>query len=157
MQPVAPLDVDALRAVRYEDAEALLTWWTRGALSALDLVVATEMPDAGDLTAILDAHAAFVQIEVFGGSERNPAQDVISVDVDVYVAGDADGNPNRSGAADLAELLRAAWLFNLPGYHTATATVSGVATMSRPSARPYDDNSTVRRIGAAYQVVLKSH
>jgi hypothetical protein len=155
---VTPIPVDVLTRTRYADVEWLLTHWTRGALGALDLAVASEMPDAGELEQILEQRAGFVQIEAFGGpGERNPAQDTANVDVDVYVGGDTDGNPDRASASDLAELLRSAFLFHLPGYFTDTATVSGVATMSRPSARPYDDNATVRRFGASYQVTVKSH
>lgn len=159
MQPVDPIPVEVLDRDRYADVEWLLTHWTRGALELLDVVVAAEMPDAGELATLLAEHAGFVHVEAFGGpGERNVAQDVVNVDVDCYVAGDPDGNPRRDAASDLAFRLRGAWLFHLPGYTSDVigATVSEVSTMSRPSARPYDDSSTVRRFGASYQVVIKS-
>lgn len=154
---VEPLDLAALARIRYADVEHLLTGWIRAAFAALNPHVVTEQPDATEMDALMGAGRLVVQVEAFGGADRNPAQDVANVDVDVYAPGDADGNPDRGRAADAAELLRVALLRVLPGYHTADATVSEVSTMSRPTARPYDDNTTTRRFSAAYQVVIKSH
>lgn len=158
MATVPPLDVDELAALRYADAEALLIDWLAGSFAGIaDLLVANELPQADELQALLDSRRPFVHVEGFGGTERNPAQDQVNIDVDLYWPGDADGNPDREGAQDFARLIRAALLFRLPGWSTADATVSEVSTFSRPSPRPYDVNPTVRRIGAAYQLVIKSH
>ncbi|MEU8023755.1 hypothetical protein AB0B88_16220 [Micromonospora haikouensis] len=157
MVAVEPLDLAALARIRYADVEQLITEWIRGAFAALNPHVVTELPDATEMDALMTAGRLVVQVEAFGGADRNPAQDVANVDVDVYAPGDADGNPDRGRAADTAELLRVALLFVLPGFHNEVATVSEVATMSRPTARPYDDNTKTRRFSAAYQVVVKSH
>lgn len=152
---VAPLDLSALR--RYADAEQLVVDWLLAALGGpLGIKVATELPPGGELGALLGAYAGFVHVEAFGGGEVNAAQDVVSIDVDCYVPSDADGNPDRAGASDMAELVRAAVLFHLPGYYTSTATVSAVRTISRPTARPYDDNSALRKFSAAYEFKIKS-
>lgn len=155
-QPIAPLVLADLERVRYADVETLLIGWLTAAFTVIGGRYAAEMPDAGQLEAELAEHGIFVQVEAFGGSNRNPAQDVANVDVDVYAPADADGNPDRGSASDHAELIRAALLFRLPGYYSDKATVSAVATMSRPCARPYDDAGSVRRFGASYQVTVKS-
>jgi hypothetical protein len=117
------------------------------------MTVAGEKPVGGITTAMLP----LVVISQFGGADRNVAQDVVNVDVDVYVGPDVDGNPRPVEANDLSELLRTAYLRHLPGYYTDTATVSDVRTISRPCARPYDDsNSPMRRNGAAYSFHIKS-
>jgi hypothetical protein len=152
---VEPLDPAALR--RFADVELLLVDWLLAALGGpLNLKVSTEVPPGDELAAVLAEYAGYVHVEAFGGADKNAAQDVARVDVDVYVPPDADGNPNRGAASDLAELIRAALLFNLPGFYTDTATISSVATVSRPTARPYDDDSTLRKFGAAYQIEIKS-
>lgn len=155
--PVEPLDLDDLTRDRAADVEQLIIDWVRQAFAAMDLHVANELPPGDELTEVLADHTAFVHVEAFGGGDRNVVQENVNVDVDVYVGPDSDGNPNRAAAADIAALLRAGVLFHLPGYYTATATVSAVSTMSRPTARPYDDNSALRRYSAAYTMVIKSH
>jgi hypothetical protein len=157
-QPVVPLDRAELEAIRYADVEALLIGWLTAAFGVIGGKFVSEEPDPGELPGLLVEHGTLTVVSAFGGVDRNPAQDVANVDVDTYVPGDANGNPDPGAAQDYAELLRSAFLFRLPGYYTTSATVSGVATMSRPCARPYDDDaSTVRRVGATYQVTVKSH
>lgn len=151
---VEPLDLAELQALRRPDVEALLIDWLTASFAAIGGHFATEMPDAGDLLAEMAESGFFVQVEAFGGADRNPSQELVNVDVDVYAPGDADGNPDRGLAVDTAELVRAALLWRLPGHWTADATVQKVGTMSRPCARPYDDNSTVRRVGASYQITV---
>jgi hypothetical protein len=97
-----------------------------------------------------------VQVEAFGGNDLNPALDECRVDVDVYAPADPDGNPDRGLAHDVAAYVRAGFLFHLPGHWTDEATVSRVATVSRPTARPYDENTSIRRFSAAYSVTVKS-
>lgn len=156
--PVDPINLADLERTRYVDVEALLVGWIAGALADAGLTVSTELPEGDELAAALaDDTPYYVQVEAFGGAERNPAQDAAQVDVDVYAGADPDGNPDRAGASDTAELVRAALLFYLPGYDNGQATVSAVNTISRPSARPYDDATDIRRFGAAYQVITKSH
>ncbi len=156
MQPpiVAPFDRAELEALRRPDVEALLIGWLAAAFAQIGGYYATEMPDAGELLDLMGAHGLFVQVEAFGGADRNPSQETVNVDVDVYAPGDDDGNPDRGAAFDHAELIRAALLWRLPGHWTAEATVQKVGTMSRPCARPYDDNTTVRRVGATYQLTV---
>lgn len=158
MQPpdVEPLDLGELQALRRPDVEQLVIDWLAAAFATIGGHFATEMPDAGALVDEMTAHGFFVQVEAFGGADVNPAQEDVNLDVDVYAPGDDDGNPDRGLAVDTAELIRAALLWRLPGHWTAEATVSKVATMSRPCARPYDDNSTVRRVGASYQLRVKT-
>lgn len=155
-----PISVDQLDRERYADVEALLVGWVRDSLAAsLALVVSTEMPPADDLAAVLAEQSAqhWVQIEAFGGADKTPASETVSVDVTVYTPGDADGNPDRAGASDCAQRLRTALLFHLPGFDDGQATVSLVATISRPSPRPYDDNPVARKFGASYAVTVKTH
>jgi hypothetical protein len=155
---VEPLDLDALDRERYADVEELLCTWLRQAFAAMGVTVSTGLPEGDELAeALTDDTPYYIAVEAFGGADRNPAQDVASVDVDVYAPADLDGNPDRAGASDAAERVRAGLLFHLSGYDNGTATVSAVATMSRPTARPYDDNSNVTRFSAAYQVTVKSH
>jgi hypothetical protein len=152
---VQPLTRGELEALRRPDVEALLIDWLVAAFRPqLGGHFATEMPDAGELLGQMAEHGFFVQVEAFGGADKNPSQETVNVDVDVYAPGDEDGNPDRGLAVDTAELLRAALLWRLPGHWTADATVQKVGTMSRPCARPYDDNTTVRRVGATYQVTI---
>ncbi len=157
-QPVAPLDRAELEAIRYADVEALLIGWATAAFATIGGKFVNEVPTPGELSDLLAEHGTLTVVSAFGGADRNPAQDEARVEVDTYVPGDSAGNPDVGAAQDYAELLRSAFLFRLPGHYTASATVSGVATMSRPCARPYDDDaSTVRRVGATYQVTVKSH
>lgn len=150
---VSPIDPADLAAAAYADEVALLIDWMVVALADLALNFGSEMPDGDQLGELLP----FVHVQVIGGAEINPAQDRVNVDVDLYWPADGDGNPDVEGAMDTARMIRAALLEYLPGHHTAAATVSAVRTFSRPVPRPYDDASTVRRINAAYQLVVKSH
>lgn len=155
---VDPIALEDLQRYRYADVEAFLVTWVNGALGpTLDLACSTEQPLGDGLAALLDGHRFYVQIEAFGGAEIDPARDGVNVDVDVYGPPDESGNADRAGASDIAELIRSAFLFHLPGYDDGHATVSAAKTISRPTARPYDDNTNTRRFSAAYQVVLKSH
>lgn len=154
---VGPLDPAAL--TRYADVEQLVVDWLLATLGdVLDLRVSTELPAGEVLDEILadSAVGAYVQVEAFGGAEQDPASEVCRVDVDVYAGADSDGNPDRGAAHDVAAAIRAALLFHFPGHWTATATVAGVAGVSRPTARPYSENTLIRRFGAAYSITVKS-
>lgn len=158
--PAGPIPVDELRRRRRVDVEQLLTDWTTAAFAGLRLKVSTELPPGDQLAAALaDYPDGYVQVEAFGGPGAvDPTQESVNVDVDAYVAGDADGNPNRAGAADLAELLRVAYMEYLPGYTTddGHATVTEVTEFARPTARPYDADPNLRRFSAAYQFTVQS-
>lgn len=149
---VEPLNLDQLAGQRFHDVEVMLTAWIRQAFAALDPVVATEIPEGGDLAGM----PLFVRVSAYGGRDLNPAQDRPNVDVDVFVGPDGDGNPDQGGANDVAELLRTALLFHLPGYDDGHLTVSAVTTVSRPTRRDWDEASPARRCHAAYSVVVKS-
>lgn len=143
-----PFDLDALRP--FGDVEQLLIDWLTAGFAGTIAVVSTERPPLDDLATSFP----YVQVEAFGGTDVNAAQDTPRVDVDVFTGPDADGNPDRGGASDLAELIRAAMLNLLPGYTTGPMTVQNVRTFSRPTARPYDDNPTLRRFSAAYELTV---
>jgi hypothetical protein len=158
---VEPLDPEVLQRERYADAEQLLVDWLEQALAALHLQARTRMPKGDDLQALLAQEdvAGLIHVEVFDGDDLNAAQERINTDVDLYVPELADGNPDDAGANDLAALIRSAMLYHLPGYYAtmpdgSTATVQEVVTFSRPTARPYDDNSAICRRHAAYQVTI---
>lgn len=130
----------------YGDAEALVV--VEGA-AALDLRLVTDLPAellAADVLPL-------VQVGAFGGVDLDPARELVRLDADVYVGPDADGEPDRAGARDIAERVRAWFLRGLPGTTRDGMTVQRVRTISRPTARPYDE-SPVRRCHAAYELVI---
>lgn len=149
-----PLDLTALRRERYADAENLVIDWLTDAMAEHDppLHFGNEMPAPDELAERLP----FVLVSALPGAEVNPAQDRVPLDVEVIVGPDADGNPDTELAVDVANLLRAALLFHLPGHHTSDATVSSVATNGGPHNIP-DDNPEIRKRGATYTLVIKSH
>lgn len=151
---VEPLDLAELATQRYADVEVLLVDWIEQALAALNLRAMTQLPEGDDLTAQLAECGGIIHVEVYDGNETSPIHERVNVDIDVYKGQLPDGNADDDGAADLADLLRAALLFHLPGYYAGPVTVSSVATISRPVARPYDDNSQVSRRQASYQLTV---
>jgi hypothetical protein len=135
-------------AGEYVDVEQLLIGWLA---DVTDLRVAAELP-----VSITDPT---VQVTAVGGSETSPATDRATVDVDVFVPPDSDGEPDLETAQDLAQWIRVLILRDLPGY-TATigpsrATVIRTAGLSRPVRRPFDE-SGLRRIQASYTLLVAS-
>lgn len=158
---VEPLDPAVLTGERYADAEQLLVDWLEQALAALQLRARTRLPEGDALQALLAEPdvAGVIHVEAFGGDDIDPLRERVNVDVDLYWPALPDGNPDDAGANDTAALIRAALLYHLPGYYTTmtdgtVATVHAVATFSRPTARPYDDNLAICRRHAAYQVTI---
>lgn len=132
----------------FYDVHLLLVEW----LSArLGMRVVTELP--ADLTGELP----LMQVAVFGGYTVNPAMETVNVDIDVYVPPTADGAADPATASDLAELVRSAVLYGLPGYTTpdGKATVNGAQNIARPTPRPHDQTA-VRRYGASYRLFVQS-
>lgn len=142
-------------AYQYADVEALLVVWLPTAVTGIRAL--TDLP-ADLLAALADEDAdlrGIVQVEAFGGADTDPSAEIVNVDVDVYVPPDADGEPDRAAARDLAEDVRSAVLVVLPGtvhaLPSGAATVQAARTISRPTVRPYDE-SPVRRFHASYRI-----
>ena len=132
----------------YADVEQLLIGWLA---DVTDLRVVGELP--------VQVAEPTVQVGAIGGAETSPATDRVSVDVDVFVPADADGEPRLETAQDLGQWLRTLILRDLPG-HTATvggvkATVISARGLSRPVRRPYDE-SGLRRVQASYSLLVAS-
>lgn len=131
----------------YDVAYLLVTWLT----SALGVRAVTELP------ADLADELPIVQVAIVGGAEQNPAIEQVNVDIDVYVGPTSEGLPDLGTASDLAERIRTAVLYVLPGYVTpdGLATVVGASTIARPAPRPYDQ-TPIRRYQAAYRLYVQS-
>lgn len=123
----------------YLDVERLLVPWLA---AHLDVRVVTDIP--ADLARVLPV----VQLARIGGTDSTPTLDVALMDVDCYTAG-------RAASFELAERVREALRFALPGQQLAAAYIPKVATALAPAWRPYD-NTNVRRVGASYEVTVQS-
>lgn len=135
-----------LTAGGYVDVEQLLIGWLA---DVTELRVVAELP--------VDITEPTVQINTISGGEVNPALDRASIDVDVFVPPDSDGEPDLETAQDIAAWIRWLVLQNLPG-HTATigharATVIRTAGLSRPVRRPFDE-SGIRRINLSFSLLV---
>ncbi len=132
----------------YVDVEQLLIGWLA---DVTDLRVVAELP--------VDIIAPTVQINTISGAETSPATDRASVDVDVFVPPDSEGEPDLETAQDLAQWIRTLILRSLPGYTatvgTVRATVLRTGGLSRPVRRPFDE-SGLRRINASYTLLVAS-
>jgi hypothetical protein len=124
--------------VTFADVETLLVGWLSPHLGGMRVV--TDTPS--NLANILPV----VQVTRFGGSDRQVALDVANVDIDTYAA-------SRHGAAELAERVRYALLFILPGQNNDGVVVTRTDTIVGPSWRAYE-NTALRRFGATYQLTL---
>lgn len=104
--------------------------------------ICSELPD--------DLAGALPVIQVVRASGDDPrnylATDRALVDVDVW-------HNDRTSAHDLAELVRSALRFELPGTTTGGAVFSWVTTTVGPRYLP-DPNPNVRRSNATYEVGL---
>lgn len=158
---VEPIDPAVLARERYGDVEQMLVDWLEQALALLKVRARTQLPEGDSLLDLLDDPDvdALLHVEAYDGHDVNAAQEIVNVDVDTYVGSAPDGNADDDGCERMAALVHAAMLFHLPNHFAATAddatiTVQRVATFSRPTARPYDDNSAIRKRGAAYQLTV---
>lgn len=119
----------------YPDVERLLVAYLS---TALNVRVLTDTPSN------LEKVLPLVQVTRYGGDEAAPGIDRATVDIDCYGA-------NRSAASNLAERVRYALLYRLPGTSVGDVGIPRVDTLTGPSWRPYD-NTTIRRFGASYQI-----
>lgn len=85
-----------------------------------------------------------IQVQVFGGDDDGIRLDRALVDIDVY-------HSTRAAAIELAAEVRAWVLGELRSSASDTAVIGRTATISRPSARPYE-NTALRRVGATYEI-----
>jgi len=88
-----------------------------------------------------------VQVTRYGGADDVPTIDRALVDVDTYAA-------TRIDAQRLAERVREALRFALPGSTVDGVLVCAVDTIGGPAWRPFDVTG-VRRFGASYQLITK--
>jgi hypothetical protein len=122
----------------FPDVETLLVGWLSGHLAGMRVV--TDTPS--NLASLLPV----VQVTRFGGGDHSVALDVANIDVDTYAA-------TRQGAAELAEQVRYALLFILPGQNNKGVVVTRTDTLIGPSWRAYE-NTALRRFGATYQLTV---
>lgn len=120
----------------YPDVERLLVTYLGTALGGVRVL--TDTPS--NLEKILPV----VQVTRFGGVDVAPGIDRPIVDVDAYAA-------TRAAASELAERVRYALLYRLPGTTVGGVGFPRVDTLTGPSWRPYD-NSALRRFGASYAI-----
>lgn len=122
----------------YGDIERLLTSWLAQQLAVR---VVTDLP------ANLDDVLPLVQVTRYGGGDDVISLDRPLVDVDCYAA-------TRGAAYELAQRVRDAVRFALPGRVVDSVLVCRVDTLSGPVWRPYE-NATLRRFGASYQITTQ--
>lgn len=120
----------------YPDVERLLVAYLGPALGGVRVVT--------DTPANLEKTLPVVQVTRFGGTDVAPGIDRPVVDIDCYAA-------TRGAASDLAEQVRYALLYQLPGTTVGDVAVPRVDTLTGPSWRPYD-NTALRRFGASYAI-----
>lgn len=117
--------------------------------------VVTELP------ANLEDALPVIEIERIGGIASFPAL-LDWPRMDVWCYAKSSGTPGqldyvsaRSAARDLAEQVRAALLFQLPGQSAAGGFVAAVTEQQAPVWRPFD-NTDVRRFQATYSFAIRS-
>lgn len=120
----------------YPDVERLLVSFLGAALGGVRVLT--------DTPANLEKVLPVVQVTRFGGADVAPGIDRPVVDIDCYAA-------TRGAASDLAERVRYALLYQLPGTSIGTVGIPRVDTVTGPTWRPYD-NPALRRFGASYAV-----
>lgn len=122
----------------FADVEKLLVGWLKTQLTPVRVV--TETP--ANLQAVLPV----IQVGRVGGADRDVVIDNALVTVDCFGA-------SREAAKTLAEQVRTALRFQLPGHATTDCVVTKTTTVSAPAWRPWDDTS-LRRFGASYQITF---
>ena len=112
--------------------------------------VVTELP------ASLADETPVIQVTRFGGADDLYVLDAANIDIDVF-DGPHDGLTARENSRALAERVRSALRFNLPGYipEGGGALVATVSTISAPRWVPYD-NTELRRFVASYRITIRS-
>lgn len=120
----------------YPDIERLLVAYLPPLLGGVRVVT--------DTPANLERVLPIVQVQRFGGGDVAPGIDRPVVDIDCYAA-------TRGAASDLAERVRYAVLYRLPGTTVGAVGIPRVDTLTGPSWRPYD-NTALRRFGASYAI-----
>lgn len=118
------------------EIESLLVAWSTGLFTSAQSM--TELPDD------LEAELPVIQWYRIGGIVRDPTLDESSVDYDVYAA-------DRPSAAALANQVRAAILYKLPGHVSGSFVVTATSEVSAPAWRPYD-NTRLRRYGGTVDI-----
>ena len=122
-------------------AESLIHNWLATHFSPTRVV--TELP------ANLATQVPIIQVTRFGGSDDLPVIDHAHVDVDTFAA-------TRDASRALAEQVRAALRFQMPGYASSGYAVQSVTTISAPRWVPYDDTG-LRRFVASYRITIHSN
>lgn len=129
-----------MAAVGSVDVELELITWTQARVAS-GVVVRDELDNN------LLNELPTVQIEGVGGSDDGFRLDRVLVDVNVYAA-------TRAAAVALAATVHALYLTELRGSATDTAVFGMISTITRPTARPYE-NVALRRVGATYEVFCR--
>jgi hypothetical protein len=126
-----------MAAVGSVDVELELIGWLQARLGS-GVVVRDELDNnlLGELPT--------VQVQVVAGDDDGFRLDRPLVDVDVYHA-------TRGQAISLAATVHGLLLGELRGSTTTNAVFGGVGTISRPTARPYE-NTALRRVGGTYEI-----
>jgi len=132
------------------DIEQILVDWLVEQTEAAR--VGTKLP--ADLEAAL-ADGAVVRLGTFGGADDVISIDTANVDIEVFTGPDGDGNPTTDVCHDFAEEIRELVRVQLPGHHTAEATILRTRTITRPTERDWD-TSAICRYQAAYAVTFKT-
>jgi hypothetical protein len=133
-------------------AESVLRTWLAGHFAGVRVV--TELPAA------LETVLPLIEVERIGGVSDAPAPlDRPRMDIWCYATGTAAGVvpaiSARHAARDLAEQVRSALLYDLPGKSAAGGFVATVTEQQAPVWRPFD-NTDVRRFQATYTLAIRS-
>lgn len=143
-----------MTAPAYVASESVIRTWLAAHFTGTARVV-TELP------ANLEASLPVVEVERIGGTAAYPSLlDRPRMDVWCYAgATGTAGQPGyvspRVAARNLAEQVRAALLFQLPGQSAAGGFVAQVTEQQAPVWRPFD-NTDVRRFQATYTFAIRS-
>ncbi|MEU5772733.1 hypothetical protein ABZ819_05430 [Streptomyces venezuelae] len=128
-----------MAAVGSVDVELLVIGWLQARLGD-DARVRDELDNR------LLEELPTVQVEVVGGGDDGFRLDRALVDINVYAA-------TRAETVALAARVHGFLLTELRGSVTDVAVVGFVATIARPTARPYE-NTALRRVGGTYQLFI---
>lgn len=109
----------------------------------------TPTPVVTELPADLATLIPLIQVVRFGGGDDLPVLDTAHIDVDTFAS-------TRDGARLLAEQVRAALRFQLPGQTAGGGFVAAVSTISAPRWVPYDNTTDLRRFVASYRITIRS-
>jgi hypothetical protein len=123
-------------ARQYVDVERLLVTWLNGHLGVRCV---TDLPATLPLP--------IIQVGRIGGTDTDRGVDIAMVDIECYAA-------DRPSAQDLAERVRNALRYLVPGTNVSGTYVARVDTVSGPARRPYD-NTNVTRYVATYSLHIQ--